>query len=196
MDRNEKRRELGIKDGEKLILSVGELDRDKNHVVVLEAMETLGSKGYKFMVAGRGSLQKSHEEYIRDNELEDYVTLLGYRSDVPELLQAADIYVFPSLFEGLSVALMEAVAAKLPIACTNVRGNVDTVITPESYFGTHDPDGLIKVVERLSTMDDKEKQAMIEKNYQNLLKYQLSEVSKEMESIYRYVDEKVTGEHG
>lgn len=186
--RNEKRAELGISDDQKLLLSVGELDRDKNHIEILEAMKILGRKGYALAIAGTGSLMESYAQFIKTNRLEDCVQLLGYRRDVPELLQAADIYVFPSLFEGLSVALMEAVAAKIPIACSQVRGNVDTVVTPGSYFPTNDPNKLVEVVQRLSSMAEKERKGMVETNYQNLLKYRLPEVQKEMTAIYRFAD--------
>lgn len=189
--RNKKRTELGVADDEKLLLSVGELDRDKNHIEVLEAMRTLAPKGYKYFIAGNGSLKESHTDYIKTNGLENSVYLLGYRRDIPELLQATDLYIFPSMFEGLSVALMEAVAAKIPIACSKVRGNVDTVVTKESYFSPQSPTELVSSVEAISNMTDEEKSRMVEINYQNLLKYRLSEVRKEMKKIYKIADRAV-----
>lgn len=189
--RNEKRAELGVADDEKLLLSVGELDRDKNHIEVLEAMKILAPKGYKYIIAGNGSLKKPYTDYIKANGLENAVYLLGYRRDIPELLKAADIYIFPSLFEGLSVALMEAAAAKIPIACSEVRGNIDTVVTEESYFSPQSPLELVSAVEGISNMNDEEKSKMLEKNYKNLLKYRLSEVEKEMARIYKIADRAV-----
>lgn len=189
--RNEKRTELGVDGDEKILLSVGELDRDKNHIEVLEAMKILAPKGYKYFIAGNGTLKESHTDYIKANGLENAVCLLGYRRDIPELLQAADIYIFPSLFEGLSVALMEAVAAKIPTACSEVRGNIDTVVTKESYFSPQSPLELVAAVEDISNMNDEEISRMVETNYQNLLKYRLSEVQKEMTRIYKIADRAV-----
>lgn len=189
--RQEKRKELGLLENQKLLLSVGELDKDKNHIEIIEAMKELGHEGYVLMIAGSGSLFDSHSQYIKNNGLENCVKLLGYRKDIPELLQATDIYVFPSLFEGLSVALMEAVAAKLPIACSEVRGNVDTVVTSESYFPTDDVSKYVGVIKTIDAMSDEKKQKMVEMNYQNLLKYRLSEVQKEMRAIYKSADEMV-----
>lgn len=189
--RESKRKELGIPDGKKMLLSVGELSRDKNHIELLEAMKILGNEGYILTIAGTGSLMESHSRFVKENKIEDCVRLLGYRKDVPELLQAADMYVFPSLFEGISVALMEAVAAKMPIACSEVRGNVDTVITRESYFPTDDPPKLVEVIRNISIMPEDEKRKMIEVNYNNLLKYSLSEVQKEMNTIYKAADDAV-----
>ena len=189
--RTKKRKELNIQDNEALLLSVGELDKDKNHIEVLEAMKTLGKEGFKFCVAGTGALEDSHKKFIQENGLEDCVKLLGYRKDIPELLQAADIYVFPSLFEGLSVALMEAVAARIPIACSEVRGNVDTVITDESYFPSNSPSKLIDVIRNISSMSNCEKENMVEKNYKNLIKYRLSAVQEEMKKIYKYSNDEI-----
>lgn len=189
--RNEKRTELGVAGNEKLLLSVGELDRDKNHMEVLEAMKILAPKGYKYFIAGNGPLKESYADYLKANRLENSVYLLGYRRDIPKLLQAADLYVFPSMFEGLSVALMEAVAAKIPIVCSKVRGNIDTVVTKESYFSPQSPSELVSAVECISNMNDEEKSRMVGINYQNILKYRLSEVRKEMTRIYKIADRMV-----
>ena len=182
--RKQKRDELGISNNKKMLLSIGELDRDKNHIEILEAMRELKNEDFVLVIAGNGSLMNYYTKYIKSNELEKYVYLLGYRTDVFELLQAADIYVFPSLFEGLSVALMEAVAVKIPIACSKVRGNIDTVITQESYFSPNSPSSLVAAIKRISSMSDYEKVIMVEKNYENLMNYKLSEVHKEMKEIY------------
>lgn len=184
--REVKRKELGVSEQDIVLLSVGELSKDKNHKIVLEAMKELSEFGCKYFICGKGSLEEELDHYILENDLKQNVRLLGYRTDISELLQATDIYVFPSLFEGLSVALMEAVAAKLPIACTNVRGNTDTVITKESYFSPHNAKELVKVIKNLISIKDNTK--MINKNYENLLKYQLSEVDREMREIYKIAD--------
>lgn len=189
--REVKRAELGIKEEEKVLLSVGELNNEKNHKEVLEAMKILAPKGYRFLHAGKGSNLVEYQDFIRANHIEDAVQFLGFRTDIPELLRAADVYVFPSLFEGVSVALMEAVATKLPIACSEVRGNVDAVVTRESYFPVDSPEKLAAVVENICNMTAEEKEKMVEKNYQNLLKYRLSEVQKEMRAIYVVADKMV-----
>lgn len=186
--RADKRKELGVKDEEIMLFSVGELDRNKNHIEILKAMKILAPKGYKYYIAGKGSLMDSHNEYIQSNGLEQSVKLLGYRRDIPELLQAADIYVFPSLSEGLSVALMEAVAAKIPVVCSKIRGNTDTIITEESYFSAKSSADAAHTIEYINLMDDKEKKRIVEKNYINLLQYQLSVVQIEMSKIYRIAD--------
>lgn len=125
--REEKRNELGIGRGEKLLLSVGELSHRKNHIVVLQALAKLQRSNVKYLICGEGPLRRYLQEQIRALELERQVELLGTRRDVAQLNQAADLYVFPSLQEGLPVALMEAMAGGKPVICSDIRGNRDLI---------------------------------------------------------------------
>lgn len=184
VDREAKRRELGIGPEETLLLSVGDLDDEKHHITILRAMETLAPKGYRYFLAGDGELLESHRAFVRDHGLESAVRFLGYRRDIPELLRAADCFVFPSLREGLPVALMEAVAAGLPIACSPIRGNVDIVVTPESYFDPHSSEEAVNVIERLVALSPSEREKLVRMNRENLKQYDLAAVQKEMTKIY------------
>ena len=125
IDRDAKRREMGIVPSDILLLSVGELNTNKNHQVVIQALGRLSNPRIHYVIAGTGdpadSLQKLAEE------CGVHLHLLGYRSDVPELLKAADIYALPSLREGLNVSLMEAMASGLPCICGDIRGNQDLI---------------------------------------------------------------------
>ena len=125
--RNDKRKEFGIGDDDILMLSVGELNKNKNHEVVLRAMAALGDKRIKYIIAGRGALN----DYLNDLAIKlgvaDHVQLLGFRTDVLELFKAADVFVHPSFREGLSVAVMEAMASGLPVICSKIRGNTDLI---------------------------------------------------------------------
>ncbi|MBE5789037.1 MAG: glycosyltransferase family 4 protein [Clostridiales bacterium] len=190
-DREKKRAELGIGREEILLLSVGELDEVKNHITVLRAMETLAPKGFRYLIAGDGALMEAHQAFLREHRLDQAVRLLGYRRDIPELLRAADIYVFPSLREGLSVSLMEAVAAGLPVACSPIRGNVDLVLSPQSYFNPRDPAEAASVIERLAALPEPEKRRLTALNAENLKSYDFSQVRREMTAVYRIADEAV-----
>ena len=187
--REAKRTELNIDTQDVMLLSVGQLERDKHQIVVLKAMKKLAEYNCKYYICGVGNKEKEYQTYINENQLQNNVFLLGYRTDVAELLQAADVFVFPSLFEGLSVALMEAVAAKIPIACTNVRGNVDTVITRESYFSPNNDEELVSVIEKIIFTNNNS--IMVEKNFTNLKKFQLSHVEQEMRAIYKIADDMI-----
>lgn len=120
VDRAAKRKELGIPEDATLLLSVGELNKNKNHEVVIRAIKDLD---VYYVIAGSGELQTYLQMLIDDLDLSDRVKLLGYRDDVAQLYKAADMFVFPSIREGLPVALMEAMASGLPIVCSRTRGN-------------------------------------------------------------------------
>lgn len=116
---------LGLKSGEIFILSVGELNQNKNQEVIIRAIAKLNNPKIHYFIAGKGD----KEQYLINlaESLGVNLHLLGYRTDVIELLNAADIFAFPSIREGLSVALMEAMAAGLPCVVSRIRGNVDLI---------------------------------------------------------------------
>ena len=132
-DRNEKRLEIGVKAKEILILSVGELSVRKNHMVILDAMIHL-EDNVKYYIVGQGPLKEIIERRAKELGISKRVKLLGYRNDIKELLWAADIFAFPSLQEGLPVALMEAEAARIPLVASDIRGNNDIVRNGENGY--------------------------------------------------------------
>lgn len=130
-NKNEKRAELSLQDTDFVLLSVGELIARKNHTVVLEALAELKKAGklnnIQYLICGRGMLEAELKEKAVSLGISDHVHFLGYRNDVSEICNAADLFVFMSLQEGLPVALMEALACGLPVICSDIRGNTDLV---------------------------------------------------------------------
>lgn len=119
-------KELNIPSDSILLLSVGELNDNKNHKVVIQALPELSSNVH-YVICGTGPLKEQHEELAKELHVEDRLHLLGYRSDVIKIMKSCDIFVFPSKREGLSVALMEAMACGLPCVVSSIRGNVDLI---------------------------------------------------------------------
>jgi len=114
---------LGIPEGYKVIGHVGRFEHPKNHLFLLEIMRCL--HGYNphvhLLLIGRGSLEKQIRQKVSDYGLESYVTFAGVRDDVPELMKGAmDIFVLPSLYEGLGLVLLEAQASGLRCVASNV----------------------------------------------------------------------------
>lgn len=124
IDKSNKRKELGIPEDAVLLLSVGELNDNKNHEAVIKAIN--GMNVY-YIIAGRGDKQNYLQNLIDSQGMTDKIKLLGYRTDVSELYSVADIFVFPSFREGLSVSLMEAMASGLPCTVSRIRGNTDLI---------------------------------------------------------------------
>ncbi len=127
VDREAKRRELGIGKDDFLFLSVGELNKNKNHEVVIRALAELKNPKIKYAICGKGPLKEYLEELAVKLGVRNQLFLLGFRTDVIEICKSADVFVFPSKREGLSVALMEAMACGLPCVVSKIRGNVDLI---------------------------------------------------------------------
>lgn len=122
-----KREELGLAMTDTVMLSVGELNKNKNHEIVLRAMAQLGRSDLHYVIAGRGNLKDHLEQLANDLGVSKQLHLLGFRTDVKELFKMADFFAHPSFREGLSVAVMEAMANGLPVICTEIRGNTDLI---------------------------------------------------------------------
>ena len=127
VERNKKRQELGIPQDATVLLSVGELSKRKNHEIVIKALSQLEDKNIVYAICGKGQLHDYLNNLARRLNILDRVFFLGFRTDIIEICKSSDIFVFPSLQEGLPVALMEAMACGLPVVCSQIRGNVDLI---------------------------------------------------------------------
>lgn len=130
--REEKRKELGISPDTLLIGHVGNFVYAKNHLFLLEIFAKVLElrPDSELLLAGDGELRPDIEQKIEELGIKEKVLLLGMRNDIPDLLQAMDVYLFPSVYEGLPVALVEAQAAGLPCV-------ISDTIAPESKLTDH-----------------------------------------------------------
>ncbi|WP_313186818.1 glycosyltransferase family 4 protein [Lacrimispora sp.] len=124
-DIDKKKAELGIPTDKKIVLSAGELIKRKNHESVIRAITRIQDESLLYVVCGQGELAKHLADVVKKMMLEDRVFFAGYRSDIFEIYQIADLYVFPSFQEGLPMALLEAMANGLPVVCSDIRGSRD-----------------------------------------------------------------------
>lgn len=116
------RGELKLAADTPMILSVGELNENKNHKTVITALSLLKNKNAHYCIAGNGPLLQELTDYARELHVENRVHFLGYRRDVPALLRQADVFVLPSRREGLGMAAIEAMACGLPLISSNRHG--------------------------------------------------------------------------
>ncbi len=121
--------QLGLEEKTRVIGTVGSLVIEKGHLYLLEAARQIldVANDLKFLIIGDGPLRKALEEKSEELGIEKDVIFMGQRRDIPELLTAMDIFVLPSIREGLPVALLEAMAAKRPVVATRV-GAIPRVI--------------------------------------------------------------------
>lgn len=132
--RDEARRMLDVEPDDFVVLAVGRLHKQKGHKYLLQAAaEVLKEKpNALFLIAGYGPLLAKLERRARKLGIAERVRFLGYCKEVDALLAAADLFVLPSLWEGMSNAILEAMAAEKPVVATAVDGNVEQVVEGET----------------------------------------------------------------
>lgn len=126
-DTDKKRRYLGVETDDFVMISVGELNANKNHRIVIEALSKLKNPKIKYLICGQGYLLEELKKLTQDLGVENQVKFLGFRNDIKKLLNSSDLFVFPSYREGLSLSVMEAMASGLPVIASNIRGNRDLI---------------------------------------------------------------------
>lgn len=185
VDRYCKRREIGIPDDSFMMLSVGELNRNKNHEVIIRAMAELKNESIHYVIAGMGSLETYLEQLATDLGVLDHVHLLGFRDDIPELNKVADVFCFPSIREGLGVAAIEGMATGLPLIVSDNRGtrayaihNVNAIVCSPS-----DIEAWKLGIERLCS-NSKLCSIMGKNNQEIVVQYDISKINKQMKEIY------------
>jgi glycosyltransferase involved in cell wall biosynthesis len=131
VNKEQKRKEIGVSSDDFVLLSVGELIPRKNHEVVIRALSVLKQRDklshIEYVICGRGAYEADLKKLAEELGVADHIYFLGYRNDISEICNCADLFVFMSHQEGLPVALMEAMACGLPAICSNIRGNTDLI---------------------------------------------------------------------
>lgn len=127
--RNEVRQSYSVSEDETLLVGVGRLTRQKNFTSLVESLSLLPDSAppWKCIIAGEGELRESVTAGISDRGLEGRVILAGHVSDVGRLLGSADVFCLSSLFEGLPLVLLEAMAVGLPVCAYGIDGVTDVV---------------------------------------------------------------------
>lgn len=144
--------DLGLNEGEPLLLWVGRLDPVKGLEDLLEAVAVVNrASPVQLLLLGSGSQRSLLEQRIVSLGLTGRVRLLGVRDDVPSFLKACDVFVFPSHTEGLPNALLEAMAAGCPIVCTDIPANRELIRDGENGLcvPVRDPTALADAIRRL-----------------------------------------------
>jgi glycosyltransferase involved in cell wall biosynthesis len=124
LSRDEARERLGLSEGKLVIGAVGRLEEQKGHAHLLAALPELRRQipDLVVLLVGEGRQEEDLRRQVRDLGLESTVRFLGTRRDLPEIYRALDLFVHPSLWEGLPLALLKAMGAGLPVVATRVSG--------------------------------------------------------------------------
>ena len=130
------RSELGFSNGQFVVAITGNLKPVKNHRMLIEAARLICEKNNKtvFMVIGTGVLEQKLLNLTKKYGIEDNIIYLGIRQDIPRLLQAADVGVLTSKWEGMSNSILEYMASGLPVVATDVGGVRDLIIPDNTGY--------------------------------------------------------------
>lgn len=152
IDKKAYKREIGVPEDCVLILSIGEMIERKNHEVIVRALAEVQNPNVYYAICGKGPLREHLEQLTNELGVADRVKFLGFRKDIPELCNTADISAFPSRIEGLGLAGIEAMAAGVPLVSSNVHGILDYVIDGKTGFALNpeDVDGFAKAISKLA----------------------------------------------
>ena len=179
-----KRIELNIPLDSFVLISVGELNSNKNNIAAISAMQSLGRIDIQYVLCGTGKYEDLLYKQVDEAGLQGQVHFLGYRSDVKELYRMADCFIMPSFREGLSRSMMEAMASGLPCVVSKIRGNVDLIQDEGGFLCS--PNDIEAFGSTISTLCEDENlcynMGVFNKN--KVKEFDVSVVSRELKKIY------------
>ena len=171
------RESLGLKDDDKVLICVGRLDKNKNQGFLIRVMKELVVKDthYQLLLVGPDELNGKYQRLAEKLDVSECIHFLGFREDIPELLQISDVAVSASKREGLPANLIEAAMLGLPIVATDCRGNMDVCNKCRSaIIEQGDIEGFARAVKTKS-----------QSNHSATNEYSLASVKQKLLEIYR-----------
>ena len=182
----EKRKEFGLKDKDFVVLMVAEINKNKNHIQLINAMDILKDKypNIKVLCIGDGTLKESLEKQIILRNLQNNIFMLGYRLDVNKLINISDIGILLSRREGLPRNIMEFMACGRKVIATDIRGCRDLICdeTIGTLVNVDDYESTAKAIEKYYILNDK-----IFEVSEEIRKYDIESINSELLKIYEDV---------
>jgi len=184
----ELRAKLGIKPETLVVGTVARLHTQKGHQYLIEAAKTIVPKfeDIQFVFVGDGDTRPDLEKSIKEANLTENFKLLGFRSDVKELLRTFDLFVLPSLYEGLPNVILEAMASGLPVVATAVDGTVELVEDCKTGYlvPPEEPEELVEKISALLSDAKRRKQFGLEGRKMVVGQYSLDLQVERFQNLY------------
>ena len=180
------KKSLGLKDDDKVILSVSEFIKRKNHKTMIKSFSHLAKtrNDIKLVLCGTGKLLQSCIKMVERLKIGNKVMFLGYRNDINKIMQVSDVFYHQSLHEGLTMSIIEAMNCGLPIVASNVRGNLDLVASKGGILtNPYSIDEQVDALDKILNNEEMRKE-MGELNSVEVKKYSLTNVRKQLKEIY------------
>ena len=171
-----------------VLLSVGDLVKRKNHRSLIAALPLLGPS-FQLVLCGSGPERRRLGRLAQKLGVRDNVTFLGFRPDVPQIMKASDVFVFPSRQEGLPVSVMEAMASGLPVVASAIRG-ISPDLIEDGQTGIllpgDAPEQVAQAIRRV-TEDGALRDAIVASAREEVRRYAVERVLDDMGRIYQAV---------
>ena len=179
------RLEAGMPEDSFMVLSVGELNENKNHQAVIRAIGLTGDPQIHYCICGKGDLQEKLKALAAGLGLEDRIHLLGYRTDIVDIYRQADVFCLPSRREGLSLSAMEAMYCGLPLIQSDRRDSRDYMGNGKAGFlvKADDVQGYAEAIRRLKE-DPELRRRMGSRNRRAVRPYCLENVKQEVLDLF------------
>lgn len=181
-ERDEERKARGIEADDFVIFSAGELSERKNHRIVMKIIYEMNDPHIKYLICGIGPLENEYKNLIKAWGMEKQIILLGYQKNLKSIYGISDLFILPSINEGLPVCLLMSIASKVPSICSDIRGNHE-LVKNQCYLFSPTDSKMIKKTIRYAMEHDNSK--IVEQNNINLQKYDSKNVDKMMKKIFR-----------
>ena len=175
-----------MKEGDTFAFTVGNVIPRKNQAVLIRAAKELNDPSFHLFIAGDGPLEGELKALAKELGIEKQIHLLGFRRDVFRLSSAADMFLFSSRQEGLSVSVMEAMACGLPIVASAIRGNTDLIDHGQGGFlvASDDAAGFADAIRKIM-VEPEIREQMKRYNLKKIQNYSIEAVSNQMAELYR-----------
>lgn len=188
VNKEQLKKELKIPEESMVILTVAELSKRKNYESSLKAFAKIDKMNIVYLICGSGKELDRLKKLTQKLQIDNQVYFLGFRNDIHKILKIADLFFFTSKQEGLPVAIMEAMAAGVPIVCSDVRGNSELVNNSMGGYVRHiyDIEGYKNAI--IETMKDcKLRSKFGEYNIEHISDYDVSHINSRMQHIYQSI---------
>lgn len=186
--RQQKRDELGAKEDDIVLISMGDLVPRKNYGTAIRSIAKANNPHLQYYICGKGPELEALQSLAKELGVEEQIHFLGFRADVKELLSAADIFLFTTLQEGLPRSMMEAMAMGLPCVASAIRGNVDLIEDGKGGYlrPSTDVDGFAEAIRNIAENSDL-REEMRAYNLERIKEFDISVVEEEIRAIYKEV---------
>lgn len=181
-------RELNLESSKPLVGTVARLHRQKGLIYLIKAVKKMARifPEVKILIVGEGPLRKKLERKTRRSGLEELILFLGERKDIPSLLSLLDVFILPSLWEGLPFALIEAAALGKPVVATDVDGIRELIRDGETGILVPPKNALRMAQAVISLLQDRQSASRMGKKLKQEIcpRYTLSRMTEETQNLY------------